>query len=266
MEDNKKTPKENFDDVIKQLQLMQEEQTKRAANDPDAIIRMLWSTDNPTMQQQSQEYLYNEAFNLSSSGAATRYKKTPRQKPNNFKKKAALIILAISLTFNLSIPVTRAIKNKQIEQEVVATLNGPVQDNKHNEYNAEKKRVDWWYDIEKVAEDVLKSNEEYDIDTRIYGAYANMNEYDRLTHMDQLFHSIQNIVSRNPNEFDEDVLKISEYPTFSSYLDAKGMTLEEYISFMKQVILAYGNYNKDSEEIQSLLDELNGSGTRTGGF
>lgn len=116
----------------------------------------------------------------------------------------------------------------------------------------------WWYDIPQMAEGILNSTS-YDIDTRIYGCYNGMNEYNKLSHMNELFYYMQQSLANG--EYPQDIINACNHSSFEEYLNSKGMTLEEYKDQMDKIVTLYGQAGEKTEEISELLAKLNG-GTR----
>ena len=117
--------------------------------------------------------------------------------------------------------------------------------------------------MNKMASDVLNNNKEYDIDTRIYGCFRALNEYDKTEHMNELFSKMSRLIADEPGEYTEDEIKSALHSSFQEYLDSKSITLDEYETIMEKVIKEYAKEDISQEKINDLLDQLNGS--RDGG-
>ena len=119
--------------------------------------------------------------------------------------------------------------------------------------------------MDNVASEVLNTNKEYDIDTRIYGCFRALNEYEKESYMNELFSKMSRIIASNPASYSEDEIKSALHSSFQDYLDSKNITLEEYEELMDKVIKAYAKEDKSEEEVASLLSKLNDASTRDGG-
>ena len=114
-------------------------------------------------------------------------------------------------------------------------------------------------------EKIIELIKEYDIDTRIYGCFRALNEYEKESYMNELFSKMSRIIASNPASYSEDEIKSALHSSFQDYLDSKNITLEEYEELMDKIIKAYAKEDKSEEEVASLLSKLNDAGTRDGG-
>ena len=117
--------------------------------------------------------------------------------------------------------------------------------------------------MNQMASDVLNNNKEYDIDTRIYGCFRALNEYDKTAHMNELFSKMSRLIADEPGKYTEDEIRSALHSSFQEYLDSKSITLDEYESIMEKVIKEYAKEDISQEKINDLLGQLNGS--RDGG-
>ena len=114
----------------------------------------------------------------------------------------------------------------------------------------------WDLDAKGAAEETLNSNKEYDIDTRIYGTYTNLKEFERNEFMDEIMRELQRIVQENPLDYSEDEVRACNHATFDDYLASLNMDKEEYLDKMREIKVAYGR--NDLEAVSELLNELKG--------
>lgn len=221
---------------------------------PDLYVDMLKAMQNTKTPK------YENAVKMSVGTPVIPFRTTPKKKPINYKAILCSAALLLAISFG-----AKYIGERRDTQEAYFQSNDilaqVVSDNTHYGDYSGSERI-WWYDTEKMALDVLDSSE-YDIDTRIYGCYKNMKEYNKLTHMNSLFEEMQKIITANPDKYSEDIKAACSYETFQEYLDAKNLNLDDYQKLMDQVLVAYGKEDRNFEEIAALLNELNG--TRDGG-
>ena len=109
-----------------------------------------------------------------------------------------------------------------------------------------------------VAKDILEKNKELDIDTRIYGAYNQLNEHEKDYNMDLIMQELQKLVTSTPLEYTEDEVRACNHSSFDDYLVSLGMDKDEYLSYMREVKLAYSQ--NDLTKVEELLTQLTGGG------
>ena len=191
-----------------------------------------------------------------------KYTKKSRQKPKGMKNLAIKAIVFVALGAGLVSGIhglKEAYEDFERVEEVRDIIGSPVSENtEYFGYNSNEQRPYWDYDTYNMARDVLDTNKEYDVDTRIYGCYSSLNEYRKEASMDEIFRNMSKFINDNPDAYTEDEVKACLHDSFGDYLNSKNITLEDYTKLMEKVVKAYTSENKSEEEIKSLLSELNG--------
>lgn len=170
------------------------------------------------------------------------YKKKKKTKNKGFKKILASVafLLSLSATFKLG-------KEYQIKSNEIA-INNELKDNldiiSMGQY--------WDFNAGVTADNVLNSNE-YDIDTRIYGVYDSLSNYNKVPNMDELFSQLNEKVSTG--NYSIDIINSCSFDTFKEYLDSKGLSKEEYEIKMSEIKRAYAE--NDNNKLAELLESLN---------
>ena len=209
------------------------------------------------------------AYNLSVNRPMVKNRRTKKKKAMGIKEIATKTIILVALSAGLTVGIHElheAMEVGENAKENKNELGASVTENTEIAgYNKNEQRPYWWYQMDNVASDVLNSNKEYDIDTRIYGCFRALNEYEKESYMNELFSKMSRIIASNPASYSEDEIKSALHSSFQDYLDSKNITLEEYEELMDKVIKAYAKEDKSEEEVASLLSKLNDAGTRDGG-
>lgn len=266
MEELVSTPKDKFDDFVQDMvQKNPTYQERLEQLETEQMINYLWGPNGKITQENAQKNL-EEAAILSQSSVTVRYNTRKKEKSNGTLKKAAIYVVAGAMIFSLGARGVKAVQNKVMRNDIVNELSIAATGNKlYGDYNTETEERTWWYEIDDMARDVLNNNQSYDIDTRIYGCYCGLSEYNKFTHMDELFWKMKSIVYAAPENYTQDVIDVVSTGSFSAYLADKGLDVESWAKIMEQILVAYGNQEKDSEKLQSLLQEFGELGTRNGG-
>lgn len=209
----------------------------------------------------------DEAYNLSVGRPPVKNTRSKKRKPAGIKDIGKKIIIMVALGAGLTIGIhelKQAMEVGENANEIKDALATTVSQNTSVDgYNHAEQRPYWWYDMNKMASDVLNNNKEYDIDTRIYGCFRALNEYDKTEHMNELFSKMSSLIADEPGEYTEDEIRSALHSSFQEYLDSKSITLDEYETIMEKVIKEYAKEDISQEKINDLLDQLNGS--RDGG-
>lgn len=204
----------------------------------------------------------NEIIKNSTNSTPVRNTRRKKRKPKGIKNlaKKAIVFVAIgaSLTaggYIMGNTLTEISKAEDIRD----TVNNVVVENTNiYGYNFNEDRPYWDYNLESIASGILNENKEYDIDTRIYGCYNELNEYKKEEHMDYIFNVMSNMIESNPGRYTEDEIKACCHESFDEYLKSKNISLEEYTEIMEKVLRAYAKENAEQEQLDNLLDELKG--------
>lgn len=209
----------------------------------------------------------DEAYRLSVERPPVKNTRSKKRKPAGIKDIGKKIIIMVALGAGLTVGIhelKQAMEVGENANEIKDALATAVSQNTSVDgYNHTEQRPYWWYDMNKMASDVLNNNKEYDIDTRIYGCFRALNEYDKTEHMNELFSKMSRLIADEPGEYTEDEIRSALHSSFQEYLDSKSITLDEYETIMEKVIKEYAKEDISQEKINDLLDQLNGS--RDGG-
>lgn len=210
----------------------------------------------------------DEAYRLSVERPPVKNLRNKKRKPAGIKDIGKKIIIMVALGAGLTVGIhelKQAMEVGENANEIKDALATAVSQNTSVDgYNHAEQRPYWWYDMNKMASDVLNNNnKEYDIDTRIYGCFRALNEYDKTEHMNELFSKMSRLIADEPEEYTEDEIRSALHSSFQEYLDSKSITLDEYETIMEKVIKEYAKEDISQEKINDLLDQLNGS--RDGG-
>lgn len=230
-------------------------------DDMDTIINHLWGPNGAANKKEEQHY-EEFAYEMSTNKKPVRYKTRQKQKPKGIKSITRKAILLIALSSSLVVGGS-VLKNQaelsSAKWDIDKNLGSVVRENtNYFGYNENEQRQYWDYDIMDISSDILNKNQEYDIDTRIYGAYKSLNEYRKDEFMNELFQSLQSITQSNPDKFTEDVINACNHSSLNDYLESKGITLDEYQNIMDDILRAYAKDTLNEEEITELLQKLNG--------
>lgn len=230
---------------------------QRDINDQDYSIKAFFNSDGTKKYDRIDNVVVK-----STNCTPVKNTRKKKQKPKGMSALAKKAIIFVALGAGIVIgshELDDSIDTYKKDLDVRKTISSVVGENTHTfGYNANEKRPYWYYDVDKIAESVLNENKEYDIDTRIYGSYSELNEYKKEEHMDQIFVEMSKLIGSNPEKYTEEEIKACLHGSFSEYLDSKNITLEDYTKLMDKVIRAYAKEDKQEEEITQLLGELNG--------
>lgn len=253
-------------------------------NDEDYVVNKMFNSDG-TKKTSREDKIYQKSSNV----PPVKNKRKKRQKPKGMIKIAAKAIIFIALTSTITVEVQqipKVIQNNRNETSITNTIELPVKENIQTYgYNAEAKEAFWNIDsegIRNIADRILNENKEYDIDTRIYGAYKGLPQYEKETFMNRVFRQLSTKAAENAENLTDEELHACLFDTWQEYVESKfvgkDMTyeecLEEYLSTMRKVVKSYAK--EDSleesqdkklqallEDRQELLDDINlGGGSR----
>ena len=206
------------------------------------------------------------AYNLSVNRPMVKNRRTKKKKAMGIKEIATKTIILVALSAGLTVGIHElheAMEVGENAKEIKNELAAAVTENTEIAgYNKNEQRPYWWYQMDNVASDVLNSNKEYDIDTRIYGCFRALNEYDKTEHMNELFSKMSRLIADEPGGYTEDEIRSALHSSFQEYLDSKSISLSDYESLMNKVLIAYAKGNVNMDEVNELLSELNQGGAR----
>ena len=226
-------------------------------NDLDYTVDVLFNKDG-TKKYDRIDNIVRKSTNCT----PTRNIRRKKQKPKGINELAKKAIIFVSLGAGLIVGANAfkdGIDNLNKTQEVRNTIGSSVSENtEYFGYNPNEERPYWDYNTHNMAEDILDKNKEFDIDTRIYGCYSNLNEYKKNEFMDEIFRNMSRLIGDSPEKYTEEEIKACLHSSFDEYLESKNITLEDYTKLMEKVIKAYVKEDKSQKEINNLLKELNG--------
>lgn len=230
-------------------------------NELDYSVNALFNQDGTAKRSFS-----SSAEEMSVNRPKVRNKRRTIQKTKGVKTLAEKAILFVALGSLLTVGA-KSIKNtqelnaevKRIETELgeSATAN-----KEYGGFNEQVGEYYWWYDVGGASKDILDNNKNYDIDTRIYGCYNKLGDYDKIEHMDKIFQNMSTLIANDPSKYTEDEIKACMHNSFQDYLDSKSISLSDYESLMNKVLIAYAKGNVNMDEVNELLSELNQGGAR----
>ncbi len=188
-----------------------------------------------------------------------KYQPSSKNKPKDFLKKAIIGVVASITIIGIGNKLVKNANEYMDTLDFNTRISQSVIDNTYFPGSLQEDgKPAIAYNHEKVAQDILEENKELDIDTRIYGAYNQLNEHEKDYNMDLIMQELQKLVTSTPLEYTEAEVRACDHSSFSDYLASLGMDKEEYLSFMKEVKLAYSQ--NDTTKVQELLTQLTGGG------
>ena len=188
-----------------------------------------------------------------------KYQTKTKKKAKNTKRNCIIAIVATAVIIATSVGLVNSAKNIQARIEFTETISEHVDDNVNylNYQLDEYGRPMWYYDsMAEIARETIDEHLEVDIDTRIYGTYIGLKNYQRDENMDKVMREMQKIVEANPLEYDENVVRACNHNSFTDYLASLNIDKKTYLAIMRDITTAYGN--NDLDKVQELLTSLNG--------
>lgn len=192
--------------------------------------------------------------------------RTPREYQPKAKKaskhtlrNSIIAIVATTAIIASVISLAKSAKDTQARWNFTDTISEHVDDNiTYNRYGLDDYgRPTWYYNtISEIARETIDEHPEIDIDTRIYGTYMGLQDYERDKYMDEVMKEMQKIVEANPLEYDEKVVASCGHDSFADYLAYLNIDKDTYLTIMRDITTAYGN--NDLDRVQELLVSLNG--------
>lgn len=230
------------------------------ANMDDDVFTNIVNSHSDSVRQMAEN-----AYQNSARVSRQKYDKKKAKCSSNFKYKALSTILAVSLAAGITIGGIKTVKNFNNSTEIMQVLGNTVTGNKifTGGYDSNINR-EWYLDTKEIAEDVLNQNKQFDIDTRIYGCYVALDEFNKDIHMQRIYDDMKDIVTANPEKYDESEKYACSFDSFQDYISSKGLTIEEFLSQMKSIVSKYADESITQKDISSMLNELNGDSGRGG--
>ena len=194
-----------------------------------------------------------------------KYETRKKTKHAGFKRKLAAIVLAATLTVGLTVQAKNHLNELDAQIAIETTLAKGVKDATYTTGQMDEYEHPMWYiNYEQAARNTLTENKDFDIDTRIYGCYNGLSEYQKDESMNQIYQKMNALVEQTPEEFTQEEINACSYDSFQSYISSKNISLEDYEKLMEEIIDKYATYDRNASEIQKLLDTLNGGSGRNG--
>lgn len=230
------------------------------ANMDDDVFTNIVNSHSDSVRQMAEN-----AYQNSTRVSRQEYDKKKAKCNSNFKYKALSTILAVALAAGITIGGIKTVKNFNNSTEIMQVLGNTVTGNKifTGGYDSNNNR-EWYLDTKEIAEDVLNQNKQFDIDTRIYGCYVALDEFNKDIHMQRIYDDMKDIVTANPEKYDESEKYACSFDSFQDYISSKGLTIEEFLSQMKSIVSKYADESITQKDISSMLNELNGDSGRGG--
>ena len=205
---------------------------------------------------------YEKAREKSKTTQPRKYHKTTKRRSKNAVTQRIVAICAIGVIALSSISLAvEATKDSIARRNFVNTISEHVDDNiTYLDFGRDDTGHPLWYydSIKDIAKETINEHPEIDIDTRIYGTYMGLQEYEKDETMDKVMREMQKIVLENPLEYDESILRACNHNSFTDYLASLNIDKETYLAYMKEITTAYGN--NDLDKVEELLLSLNGGG------
>lgn len=239
--------------------------TNIGVEDVDYTVNKMFNSDG-TRKSNREDKIYQKSSNV----PPVKNKRRSKQKPKGMKQIATKAIIFVALGAGLVVganEMKNSIQDYGNYLDVNTELHQVVTENTNTYgYNSSEQRPYWDYDVYEIANNILNGNQEYDIDTRIYGAYDGLNEYKKEEFMDKIFAKMSSIAGANSEKFSDEVLHACLFDTWHEYVESKfvgkDMTyeecLKEYLSTMQKVVRSYAKEDSLEEnqekKVQALLD------------
>lgn len=189
-----------------------------------------------------------------------RYQPRVTKKPKGTLKKVIIGIVATGVIIGAGAKIIDSTNQYSDRLDFTTEISHHVRDNKYNTgtLQADGKPAYAYRSTDEIAEQTLNNNKDIDIDTRIYGTYTGLGDWNKDYWMDEIMENLQQIVTDNLLAYTEDEVKACNHSSFADYLASLGMEKDEYLDFMKDMTQAYAN--QDYEQVNELLAKLNGGG------
>ena len=188
-----------------------------------------------------------------------KYQPKAKKASKHTLRNSIIAIVATTAIIASGISLANSVKDTQARWNFTDTISEHVDDNiTYNRYGLDDYgRPTWYYNtISEIARETIDEHPEIDIDTRIYGTYMGLQDYERDKYMDEVMKEMQKIVEANPLEYDEKVVASCGHDSFTDYLASLNIDKKTYLAYMKEITTAYGN--NDLDKVQELLTSLNG--------
>lgn len=201
------------------------------------------------------------AMEMSINKPKVRNNRRTVQKTKGVKTLAQKAIIFVALGSLLTVGAKTIKDTQELNQEVKSIENelglAATENKEYGKFNEGTGEYYWWYDLGGASKDILDNNKNYDIDTRIYGCYNKLSDYDKEIHMDKIFQNMSTLIANDPSKYTDDEIKACMHSSFQEYLDSKQITQEDYETLMNKVLKAYARGNINMDEVNELLSELN---------
>ena len=186
-----------------------------------------------------------------------RYQTTKKKKMKGFAQNAILSIVAAATLIAAVRGISNEINKMNEHNDFLASISTEVKENTiyTDTRSQDNQGYTWYYDnLDDIADGVLNDNKEIDIDTRIYGTYASLKDYEKDEYMDKIMQILQSMVVANPEAYTADEIRACNNDSFASYLAQLGLDKGDYIDLMQNVTYAYSQ--NDTSKVEELLNKL----------
>lgn len=199
------------------------------------IIRKYWNEER--------QRDYNDALKHSKSHSRVPYKTRKKAKSKGTMHQVVTTVLAFSLAAGMTYEAYQEYKTYEEKLNIEHNLGQTVSQNiSYGTYNTDRNEYNWWISddaIDNIIKNIEIMHPEYDIDTKIYCCYKALPEYNKKEYMDKI------------------VARVTPDESFGWYLNRKGLTVEEYVKLMEQILRSYAKTSLEENNRQDLFDELN---------
>ncbi len=213
--------------------------------------KMLESINRSNFQKK-----YMQNFNLEKNKEVLYEKSRGNVKIEKRKKKKLPCVIIILMVAGITATVSSHIIN--LKNDIGASIYAISNDTTVDDHTF-KTNDGFDYDNKSIAASVLASDNQENLDIKLYNLYLDYN-YQVIEQMNEVFAHMHTIISNNPDAFTTEQKKVCFYPDFQSYLSARGFSdLEDYKKKMNEIINIYNNYQNIDEK---LTEEFNNIGGR----
>ncbi len=230
---------ENITHIASNIIDLNEERAKRRKYQKEVEIDLDWV--NSANRRKKRDKIYAETLK---KVPPIEYSRKQKNKPKGFKailkKSTIMVVLSITAVTGINIAKDK-VEEFGKRNEITSELTQNVLDNTeilHNSINPNTNKPYYYYNEANIAQDILFNNPEFNIHTRIYGAYSNIHTSNREEIMDIIFKHLNAFAKAYP-ELDLETKEACNHETFKEYLTSLNITSEEYTKIMEQVITNY---------------------------
>lgn len=217
------------------------------------------------LKEELEKQRFLKALAKSTTATPVEYKIVEVEKPRNYLKIVSTTALITAISFLIITKGYGIVKDTIAFNKMANELATPVENNiQYYGYNTETKENNWDYKMSKIAFDVLNNHPDVSIDARIYGCYMELNPYNKLEHMNELFHFLNYFVYADVNKYPSDVVNVCKFDNFTDYLNSLNLSLEDYEEKMNKLITAEAKKEEKSDKVLTILEDIYDTESRDG--